>query len=313
MQGYVLRRVLLVGVSLLGVAVLIFFLARSIPGDVAILYHGDSYEPDLAPFIREQLGLDQPAHRQFFLWLQSVVTGEWKSFYTGRPVSEEIWGRVPVSAELGLLGLLIALLIAFPLGTISAIRPHPLVDHPVRVLAVIGLAIPHFWLGLLLILFLFTAFQWVPPIIYSPVTEDVGENLKQMVFPALVLGFSNSAAIMRVLRASLLEVLRSDYIRTAWAKGLKERAIVVRHSFKNAMMPTLTVIGLELGSLISGVVIVETIFVVPGLGRFIVQSILQRDYPQIQANIIFVCTIYLFVNLFIDIAYALVDPRIHYR
>lgn len=313
MQQYILRRLLLVVVSAIAVAVVIFLMVRLTPGDVAVIFMGDTYEPNRAPIIRQQLGLDQPIYRQFVSWVGSVFTGEWTSFFTGRPVLKELWQRVPVSAELGLLSLAIALLIAFPLGIISAVRYNSVIDHQTRVLAVVGLAIPDFWLALLVILSLVSFFGWSPPIMYVSFAEDPWTHFQQMVFPALIVGFSASASIMRLLRTGLLEVLRSDYIRTAWSKGLRERVVLWRHALKNAMIPVLTVIGLDLGRIVGGLVIVESIFTLPGAGRLMVQSILIRDYPQIQANIIFLALSFLVMNLLTDIAYAWVDPRIRYH
>ncbi|MBI4307902.1 MAG: ABC transporter permease [Chloroflexi bacterium] len=312
MLRYIMRRLLLVAVSASGVCVAVFLLVRFIPGDVAVVYMGDSFQPDRAPVIRQQLGLDLPLHQQFGLWVRNVVTGRWNSFFSGRSVFEELAERVPVSAELAGLGLAFALLIAFPLGVLSAVRATPVIDHSSRILAVLGLSVPNFWAALLLVLLLVSVFQWVPPLLYVSPSEDLWQNLQQMFFPALIVGFETAAGIMRVLRTSLLEVLRSDYIRTAWAKGLRERSVIARHALKNAMAPVLTVIGLDVGRLVGGLVIVEMVFVVPGAGRFIVQSIMQRDYPQIQANIILIALLFLLVNLFVDLAYAWLDPRIRY-
>jgi peptide/nickel transport system permease protein len=318
MQTYILKRLLLIVPTLLGVAALVFLIMRVIPGDVALLILGGDQaariDPKQLENMRRQLGLDQPYLIQFGEWLWGVVRFDFgKSLWTGRPVVEEVLIRLPLSLELALLATMVSVLIAIPLGMLAAVRQDTWVDYLVRVVSIGGLAIPSFWVGILCILFLVIYFGWGPPLEFTPPWVDPWANLQQMIWPVVTVGYRYAAVTTRMTRSTVLEVLREDYIRTAWAKGLRDRAVVIRHALKNAMLPVITLIGTEFAFLIGGLVVTETVFTLNGVGRFVVDAVAHRDYPVVQALVFLIAFWFVIVNLLIDLTYAWFDPRIRYR
>ena len=317
MRRYLAKRLLLVVPTLLGVASLVFVIMRVIPGDVALLILGGdqgNIDPQQLAAMRHQLGLDQPVVVQFGHWLWGVLRLDFgTSLWTGRPVIEELLIRLPLSLELALLATLVSVVIAIPFGMLAAVRQDTWVDYLVRVVSIGGLAIPSFWVGILCILFLVIYFGWGPPLEFTPPWVDPWANFQQMVWPVLTVGYRYAAVTTRMTRSTLLEVLREDYIRTAWAKGLRERAIVVRHALKNAMLPVITLIGTEFAFLIGGLVVTETVFTLNGVGRFVVDAVAHRDYPVVQALVFLIAFSFVIVNLLVDLTYAWLDPRIRYR
>lgn len=289
-------------------------MVRLIPGDVATVILADSQaKPEDLARIRSMLGLDRPVYEQYAIWLGKALRGDLgQSIFTGRPVLFEIWQRLPVSLELAVLAILVATAIAVPAGVISAIQQDTPVDWLVRLLAILGLSVPGFWIGTLMIVLPSVWFGYVPPVGYSPPFRDPWRNFQQFIFPALALGAFLAGTLTRMTRSQMLEVLRQDYIRTARSKGLAERVVIVRHALKNAFIPVLTIMGVQFGTILGGTVIIETIFNLPGIGTLTLSAVGQRDYPQLQANILFLATLYIFINLAVDILYAWFDPRIRY-
>ena len=287
MRAYLGKRLLLVIPTLLGVASVVFVIMRVIPGDVALLILGgdDGGRIDRAQLaaMQRQLGLDQPLLVQFGHWLWGVLHLDFgNSLWTGRPVMEELVARLPLSLELAVLATIVSVLLAIPLGMVAAMRQDTWVDYVVRVVSIGGLAIPSFWVGILIILLLVIYFGWGPPLEYTLPWVDPWANFQQMVWPVVTVGYRYAAVTTRMTRSTLLEVLRDDYIRTAWAKGLGERAVVFRHALKNAMLPVITLIGTEFAFLIGGLVVTETVFTLNGVGRFVVDAVAHRDYPVVQ-------------------------------
>ncbi|MEE8229620.1 MAG: ABC transporter permease, partial [candidate division NC10 bacterium] len=302
--------------TLLGVAVFVFLLMRVIPGDIVELRltsEGGFVTEEVLAMERARLGLDKPVWQQFATWIGGIVRLDFgTSMWTGRPISHEIGIRIQLSLEIAILATVVAILIAIPLGTLAALKQDTWVDYAVRVFSIAGLSMPSFWLGILIILFLLIYFQWVPPMFFTPIWVDPWENLSQMVWPAAAVGYRYSAVSTRMMRSSTLEVLREDYVRTARAKGLWEQVVIVRHAMKNAMLPVITVIGLEFAFLIGGLVVTEQVFNLNGLGKLFVQSIAQRDYTMTQTLVLLVAVTFVMVNFVIDILYAWLDPRIRY-
>ena len=317
MRTYIAKRILLIVPTLLGAATLVFLIMRVIPGDVALLIlGGDQGQIDQKQLdaMRQQLGLDQPLVVQFGTWLWGVVRFDFgKSLWTGQPVVEELLIRLPLSLELALLATLVSVIISIPLGMLAAVRQDSWVDYVVRVVSIGGLAIPGFWVGILCILFLVIFFGWGPPLEFTPPWVNPWVNFQMMVWPVLTVGYRYAAVTTRMTRSTMLEVLREDYIRTAWAKGLQERAVVVRHALKNSMLPVITLVGTEFAFLIGGLVVTETVFTLNGVGRFVVDAVAHRDYPVVQALIFLTAFSFVIVNLLVDLTYAWFDPRIRYR
>jgi peptide/nickel transport system permease protein len=318
MRTYVTKRLLLIVPTLLGVAALVFFIMRVIPGDVTLLILGGDQagriDPAQIAAMRHQLGLDQPLPVQFGAWLWGVLRFDFgTSLWTGQPVIGELLIRLPLSLELALLASMVSVLIAIPLGMLAAIRQDTWIDYVVRVVSIGGLAIPSFWVGILCILFLVIYFGWGPPLEFTQPWVDPWENFQQMVWPVVTVGYRYAAVTARMTRSTVLEVMREDYIRTAWAKGLRELAVVVRHALKNAMLPVITLIGTEFAFLIGGLVVTETVFTLNGVGRFVVDAVAHRDYPVVQALVFLIAFGFVIVNLLVDLTYAWFDPRIRYR
>jgi peptide/nickel transport system permease protein len=316
MRRYILRRLLLMIPTLLGVAVLVFLLLRVVPGDIVEMRYaeGQFFNPELVAKERARLGLDRPLWRQFLDWLWGIVRLDFGlSMWSGKPIAHEIVIRFQLSLQLAVMATVVAILLAIPLGTLAALRQDTWVDYVVRVLSIAGLATPSFWLGIVMFLILLAVFRWIPPMVFTPFWVDPWQNLSQMIWPALAIGYRYSAVATRMTRSAMLEVLREDYIRTARAKGLWQRLIVKRHALKNALLPVLTVIGLEFAFLIGGLVVTEQVFNLNGIGQLFVQSVARRDYTLVQALVLLVAFVYMFVNFCVDILYGWLDPRIRYQ
>jgi peptide/nickel transport system permease protein len=297
-------------------SVIVFGLMRVMPGDALLVLMGESGnvgEKELAK-LRQDLGLDRPYHEQYLQWVWSMVTfNPGHSIFTNEPIPVALKKAIPVTVELATLAMILGLVIAIPIGVLSATRQDKPSDYVGRVVAVSGLSLPDFWLGTLVITFAAIWFHWIPPIGYTSLWDDPLKNLQQFVLPAAVLGFRLSAATMRMTRSTVLEVLKEDYVRTAWAKGLGGRIVVYKHALKNALIPVVTIVGGQLGVLLAGTVVVETIFALPGMGRLTVEAILYRDYPIVQTNVMLVAGTLVALNLMVDLTYAWLDPRIRYR
>src|SRR5512145_236799 len=290
MRTYILKRLLLIVPTLLGAATLVFLIMRVIPGDVALLIFGGDQaghiDPKQLAAMRERLGLNDPLWMQFGQWLWGVVRFDFgTSLWTGRPVIEELLVRLPLTLGLARLATIVSVIIAIPLGMLAAVRQDTWVDYAVRVVSIGGLAIPGIWVGILCILLLVIFFGWGPPLEFTPPWVDPWANFQMMVWPIVTVGYRQAAVTTRMTRSTVLEVLREDYIRTAWAKGLRERVVVIRHALKNAMLPVITLIGTEFAFLIGGLVVTETVFTLNGVGRFLVDAVAHRDYPVVQALI----------------------------
>ena len=318
MRAYLIRRLLLVIPTMFILTAIVFLAVRFIPGDVVDLiadtmwWEGGEIDQEL---LRRMLGLDVPIHVQYGRWMGDILLrgsfGE--SLFGGWSIGERIAGRLPISIQLGAMAIVIGLVIALPIGVYSAIRQDTAADYVGRTAAVIGMATPNFWLGMMVMLFPAIWWGWSPPVELITFKQDPLGNLGMFFIPALILGTAMSAATMRMTRTMMLEVLRQDYIRTAWSKGLKERVIIIRHAIKNAFIPVLTLIGMQLPLLIGGSVILEEIFVLPGIGRLFLEALDFRDYPVISAINLILATAVLLSALLIDMLYPYLDPRIRYK
>ena len=318
MRTYLAKRLLLIVPTLFGVAAVVFVIMRVIPGDVTLLILGGDQtgriDPQQLAAMRHQLGLDQSIPVQFGQWLWGVLRLDFgKSLWTGQPVIEEVLIRLPLSLEVAILATIVSVLLAIPLGMLAAVRQDTWVDYVIRVVSIGGQAIPSFWVGILVILLLVIYFGWGPPLEFTPPWIDPWANFQQLVWPVVTVGYRYAAVTTRMTRSTVLEVLREDYIRTAWAKGLRERAVVIHHALKNAMLPVITLIGTEFAFLIGGLVVTETVFTLNGVGRFVVDAVAHRDYPVVQALVFLIAFCFVVVNLLIDLAYAWLDPRIRYH
>ena len=313
MLGFVVRRTLAVVPVLLVVAVLAFLLLRLVPGDPAAVIAGDSATPEQVAALRERLGLDRPIPVQFAIWLADVLRGDLgESYFFRKPVAELIAQRLEPTLALGLAALTIAVLVAVPLGVLAAFRQGSWIDRTVMGLSVAGFSMPVFVLGYLLVYLFSVRLEWLPVQGYARLSEGLLPFLERLVLPAVTLSVVYVALVARITRTSVLEVLDEDYVRTARAKGLTDREVLVRHALRNAAVPILTIVGIGLAVLIGGAVVTESVFAIPGLGRLTVEAVLSRDFPVIQALILLFATGYVFVNLAIDIGYAMLDPRIRY-
>lgn len=316
MARFFITRLLLMIPTLIVVAVLIFVLVRVVPGDIVelrLVSGGMFVTQDVLDAERARLGLNKSIWVQFLDWMVGLLRLDLgTSMWTGAPITHEIVIRLELSLQLAVMSTLIAVALAIPLGTLAAVRRGTWIDQAVQLFSVAGLATPSFWLGILLLLFLLTTFHWLPPLTFTPLWKDPSANLLQLIWPALAVGYRYSAVTTRMTRSALLEVLREDYVRTAWSKGLAERVIVRRHALRNAMLPVVTVIGLEFAFLVGGLVVTEQVFNLNGIGKLFVEAISHRDYTLIQGLMILVATIYIVVNFVIDLLYAWLDPRISY-
>jgi peptide/nickel transport system permease protein len=316
MRRYILRRLLLMIPTLLGVAILVFLLMRVVPGDIVEMRYaeGQFFNPDLVAKERARLGLDRPLGRQFLDWLWGIVRLDFGlSMWSGQAISHEIAIRLELSLQLAVMATIVAIMLAIPLGTLAALRQDTWLDYCIRLFSIAGLATPSFWLGILMFLVLLAVFRWIPPMVFTPFWENPWQNLAQMIWPALAVGYRYSAVATRMTRSAMLEVLREDYIRTARAKGLWQSLVVRRHALKNAMLPVLTVIGLEFAFLIGGLVVTEQVFNLNGIGQLFVQSVARRDYTLVQALVLLVAFVYILVNFGVDLLYGWLDPRIRYQ
>ena len=315
MRTYALKRILSLVPTWIGVTILVFLMIRMIPGTVVDQLIGTEARVDESTkaAMRAFFGLDQPLYVQYGTWMGGLLQGDLgQSWRSGLPVSKMIFDRLVVTVELGLLALVISLVVGIPLGTLSAIRENTPLDHVVRIVSLFSLSMPTFWQAAMLILALSLWFNWVPPVDFASPIRDPAANLKQMIFPSIVLGTVVAAQVMRMTRSSLLEVLRHDYVRTARAKGLAERLVVRRHAFRNALIPIITVIGVQVGYLLGGAVVTEQVFTLPGVGRLVLDAVSQRDYPLVQGTIMFIAALFMVSNLVVDLLYAYLDPRIRY-
>ena len=317
MARYIVKRFLLMIPTMIGVAALIFFMMRVVPGDIVELrMSGESgfASKEQIALERARFGLDRPLWRQFVEWMWGLARLDFgRSMWTGASIGSEIQLRFLLSLELAVLATSVAVLLAIPLGVIAALKQDTWVDYAVRIFSIAGIATPSFWLGIVLILALLIVFKWLPPMVYTPPWVNPWQNLAQLIWPALAVGYRYSAVATRMTRSAMLEVLREDYIRTARAKGLWEKLILTRHALKNAMLPVLTVVGLEFAFLMGGLVVTEQVFNLNGLGLLFVQAIAHRDYTLTQALVLLVATAFIVVNFVVDLAFAWIDPRIRYR
>ena len=319
MKEYIARRFVLFIPTLLLTTLIVFVLFFLVPGDTALFIltgeegAGAVTEEDIAK-LRSELGLDRPIHIQYFSWVWGILQGDLgTSIWYKTPVIDELKDKFAVTVQLAVMGIILAFIMAVPLGVLSAVKQDTLPDYVCRIISLIGIALPTFWLAILMIYGLAYFFNWLPPLGYATLWEDPVLNMKQLIFPALAIAFHDLAFTARVTRSAMLEVLREDYVRTARSKGLHEVSVIGRHALKNAILPVVTVSGYQFARLLGGVIIVETIFVVPGLGRFLIESIIHRDFVVIQAVILLTAAVVLGLNLIIDLFYGVLDPRIRYQ
>jgi peptide/nickel transport system permease protein len=314
-RQYVLRRFALAVPTLFLVSVIVFVMMRLMPGDVVLrMVEGQAYAPTIEA-MRKDLGLDRPAYVQYAEWIGGILTrGDFgRSYWTRQPIWDEFARRFPVTLELAILTILVSVVIGVAIGIVSAVRQDSPADYAGRVLAILALSVPYFGLAVVVVVVPAILFKWTPVWTYVPFTESPLANLKIMIVPALVFGVTRAGPIMRIMRSALLDVLRQEYIRTAWSKGLPERGIVLRHALKNALIPVISLIGLQMPLYIGGSVIMETIFRLPGVGLFFFEALTRMDYPVVQSVNLIVAAMVVGLNLAIDLSYAFLDPRIRYR
>jgi peptide/nickel transport system permease protein len=313
-RRYVVGRLLLVVPTLVGVAVITFVVMRLVPGDiVALRYAGSSVPQDIIDKERALLGLDKSMAEQFLTWMGSLAHLDFgQSLWTGNSIIDEVWTRLPLTLELAVIASAFAVAIAIPLGVVAAVKQDTWVDYGIRIFSVGGLAMPSFWIGIMLVLGTITLFGWAPPLVYTSFFDDPVANLSQMVLPAISVGYRYSAVSMRMTRSTVLDVLREDYVRTARAKGLRDTVVVIRHALRNALLPVITVVSLEFAFLIGGLVVTEQVFNLNGIGKLLVDAVAHRDYPLIQALVLLLSAVFVLVNFAVDMLYVVLDPRIRY-
>jgi len=314
MRRYIVGRLLLMIPTLIGVAILTFVIMRAVPGDiVALRYAGSSVPQDVIDQERHILGLDKPMWSQFVDWMISISRFDLgQSLWTGNSVVEEVQVRMPLSIELAVLATLFAVALAIPLGVVAAVKQDSWIDYAIRVFSIGGLAMPSFWIGIMMVLVTLTLWGWAPPVVFTPLFEDPVANLAGLILPAIAVGYRYAAVSMRMTRSTVLEVLREDYVRTARAKGLRETLVVVRHALRNALLPVVTVVSLEFAFLIGGLVVTEQVFNLNGIGKLLVDAVAHRDYPLIQALVLLLAAVFVIVNFVVDMIYVVLDPRIRY-
>lgn len=313
MFAFFIRRLVTVLPTLVFVSMLIFGLQQLLPGDPAQILAGEDQNPELIAQLREKMHLDKPLPVQYGYWIGGVLQGDLgESARTGQPVLELILQKLPVTVQLAFMSMLIALLISIPAGIVSAVKRGSVWDHSATVFGLAGLSMPNFWLGILMILFFSVELGWLPASGYVSPFEDLGANLAAMVMPAIVLGTGIAAVLMRHTRSSMLQVLATDYVRTARAKGLRERVVVVKHALRNALTPVITLAALELGTLLSGAVLTEQVFTIPGFGKLIIDAVFNRDYAVVQGVVLVTATAYIVLNLLADMAYFVFNPRLRH-
>lgn len=314
MYIFIIRRILSIIPVLFGITVFIFLIMHVIPGDITSILLGTEATPELKEQLKEKLGLNLPLYQQYWNWLLGVLVGDFgESLRTGAPILPEILNRFTLTFELTIFASIIAWVIAIPLGIIAGIHRNTKTDIGLRIVSLMGVSVPNFALATLLILVLSLQFNYFTPVDYVVFFENPLKNMERLFLPALVLGTAMAGSIMRMTRSSILEVLRQDFVRTARAKGIKERAVIFRHAFRNAMIPILTVIGMQIGFLLGGTVIVEQIFSLPGLGQYVLTGITQRDIPVVQGSILFIAVMFVTINLIVDLLYGYLNPRISYK
>ena len=296
------------------ISILVFLIARIIPGDaVEVRLQVSARTPQTVAVMREYYGLDQPLHVQYWKWLSNAFQGDLGTSFRGASsVTSMILDRASVTGELTLLAMIVSVSLGIPLGILSAVRQNSPEDYGIRVASMFSLSVPEFWQGIMLILLLSVVLEWIPPLTYADIWEDPRNNLTMMILPAISIGTVASANIVRMTRGAMLEVLRQDYVRTARAKGLREGAVVYSHALRNALIPIVTIAGLQIGYLMGGAVVIEVVFNLPGLGRLVVHAIEQRDYPVIQGIVLFSAAVFLMSNLLVDVLYSYLNPRIRY-
>ncbi len=319
MRGYLIRRLVLIIPTLFLSTLIVFLVARSIPGSVVELMATEMENRGMVlgsvtvdvDYLNHQLGLDVPVYEQYFRWAGAIFTrGDFgNSLWTGRPISEEMALRYPITFELSILALLISMIVAVPIGVYAALRQDTIGDYLGRTFAIAGLSIPNFWVATMVVVFPSIWWGWAPPIEYIPFSKNILGNLGQFLIPATIMGISASAGLMRMTRTLMLEVLRNDYIRTAWSKGLTEKTVVMRHAFRNVSLPLITMLGARIPSLLAGSVIMEQIFGLPGIGRLMVEAINARDYPIVSGINLIMAAFTLVIILLTDLSYAYLDPR----
>lgn len=313
MAEYIIRR-LFYGVIVLFIMItFIFVIMRAVPGDVVLLQLSDTgnISEEQVAALKTELGLDKSVAGQLFDWLKGAIQGDLgKSLWSNRSVNEMIAARLPVTLELTFLSSIIAILIGIPIGVISAVKHNTFIDQSLRLLSIGGISIPNFWIALVLLTFLSLVFNWIPPLGYQSFMENPVVNIQQMILPAICLAITLCASIVRMTRSAVLEVLHSDFIRTVRSKGVIERIVIYKHALRNSLISVITIIGLQIGSLLGGAVVIESIFSLPGLGSLIFESVNSRDYPVVQASVLLFGAMYLLVNLIVDITYGWIDPRI---
>ncbi len=316
MTGYIFQRLTLFIPTLILASFLAFAIMRILPGDPAIAMLGGSdgnFTQEDLDVVREKLGTNRPLHTQYVTWMGDLFTGDLnESYFLHVPVAQLMRDKFPVSTQLAVMALLLSYVVAVPLGVLSAVKQDTWIDHAAKIFTIAGVALPTFWVGILTLFILGNYFNWAPPLEYAELWENPLVNLQQMIFPAIALGYFNTAFAARLTRSTMLEVMHEDYIRTARAKGLKELAVIGRHAIKNAFLPVVTIVGFQLGRLFGGAVVIEAIFVVPGVGTLLVDSVLLRDYPVVQAVILMIALIVLALNLIVDLLYGWLNPRIRY-
>jgi peptide/nickel transport system permease protein len=313
MSTYIRNRLIAMLPVLFLVSIIVFMLIRMLPGDPVLIMLGEEATLEVRAALRHELGLDRSIPVQYAVWVGRVIRGDLgRSIRTHQPVLEAIIQRLPVTFELTLLAMVISLSSALPVGIVAAMFRGSRVDMISTAAALVGISIPNFFLAIVLIYVFALKFGWVPPMGYTPPWQDLAANLKAMILPAMTLGIGAAAVVARHIRSSFLEVLGQDYIRTARGKGLREHRVIFTHALKNALIPVVTIVGLQFGGLLGGAIITETIFGLPGVGRLVIASIFERDFPLVQGVVLFVALVFLFTNLVVDVLYAFLDPRIHY-
>jgi peptide/nickel transport system permease protein len=316
LHRYIINRILLMIPTLFGVAVITFILLRMVPGDIVLLKlagDGGRIDETVLQQERARLGLDKPLPVQFVDWMLGALRFDFGlSMWTGRPIVQEIGLRLELSLQLTIMASIIATLFAIPLGALAALKQDTWVDYAIRLFSIGGLAMPGFWVGIVTIMLLLYLFRYLPPLTFTSLTQNPADNLSMLIFPALTVGYRYSAVATRMTRSTLLEVMRDDYVRTARAKGLSEQLVVLRHAMRNALLPVVTVIGLEFAFLLGGLLVTEQVFNLNGIGKLMVEAVLRRDYTMTQALIMLVATVFVLTNFFIDLLYVFLDPRINY-
>ncbi len=315
MRGYIVQRIMLVIPTLFIVSFMVFLLVRVMPGDYVQAKLGDvAYTEEEADELRHRLGLDRPIYDQYAIWISGILRGDLgESLVTGESVRGELGERLEVTLELGALSLVLTILIGVPIGVVAAVRRDSLLDYVLRSGAILGLAVPGFWIAIVTLVYASIWFQWSPPIVYQRFTNDPWANMQQFLLPATIMALGTSAVVMRMTRSMVLEVFGQDYIRTARAKGLRERIVLLRHALRNALIPVITIVGVSAAALLGGTVIFESIFALPGMGRYMIGAVRTRDYPVVEGVTLAMSVGVVLVNLLVDVTYNLLDPRIRFQ